>query len=153
MTTTTSSPSTAIAVAEPVFTHQEQLALAGFLAGYTGLTPRGIRAGLRQYANWCQQHHLHLFQVRRADIECFARDLTSARANDDIPELLTMARRLPLGERDRRGGPDRSHCYQVREPEPDRLAQGPQGRFLPQGRQPARPGPPSMRARYPAITE
>jgi hypothetical protein len=38
MTTTTSSASTAIAVAEPVFTRQERLALAGFLAGYTGLT-------------------------------------------------------------------------------------------------------------------
>jgi len=33
MTTTTASTSTAIAVAEPVFTAQERLALAGFLAG------------------------------------------------------------------------------------------------------------------------
>jgi hypothetical protein len=41
MTTTTSSPSTVIAIAEPVFTHQEQLALAGFLAGYSRLTPMG----------------------------------------------------------------------------------------------------------------
>jgi hypothetical protein len=32
MTTTTSSPSTTIALAEPVFIHQEQPALAGFLA-------------------------------------------------------------------------------------------------------------------------
>ena len=38
MTTTTSSPSSVIAVAEPVFTNAERLALAGFLAGYTGLT-------------------------------------------------------------------------------------------------------------------
>jgi len=30
---------------------------------------------LRQYASWCQQHHLRLFQARRADIENFARDL------------------------------------------------------------------------------
>jgi len=36
MTTTTSSASTAIAVTEPVFTGHERLALAGFLAGYTG---------------------------------------------------------------------------------------------------------------------
>jgi integrase len=75
MTTTASSPSTVIAIAEPVFTHQEQLALAGFLAGYTGLTREAYALDLRQYANWCQQRHLHLFQVRRADIECFARDL------------------------------------------------------------------------------
>jgi len=30
---------------------------------------------LRQYASWCHQHHLRLFQARRPDIECFARDL------------------------------------------------------------------------------
>jgi integrase/recombinase XerD len=75
MTTTTSSASTAIAVAEPVFTRQERLALAGFLAGYTGLTRDAYALDLRQYANWCQQRHLRLFQARRADIECFARDL------------------------------------------------------------------------------
>jgi hypothetical protein len=38
MTTTTTS--TAIAVAEPVFSKSERQALAGFLAGYTGLTLR-----------------------------------------------------------------------------------------------------------------
>jgi integrase/recombinase XerD len=75
MTTTAPSPSTAIAVAEPAFTHREQLALAGFLAGYTGLTREAYALDLRQYANWCQQRHLRLFQARRPDIECFARDL------------------------------------------------------------------------------
>jgi site-specific recombinase XerD len=30
---------------------------------------------LRQYASWCQQNHLRLLQARRADIECFARDM------------------------------------------------------------------------------
>ena len=75
MTTTTSSPSTVIAVTEPVFTTAERLALAGFLAGYTGLTREAYTLDLRQYTAWCQEHHLHLFQARRADIECFARDL------------------------------------------------------------------------------
>jgi integrase/recombinase XerD len=75
MTTTTSSASTAIAVAEPVFTRQERLALAGFLAGDTGLTRDACGWDLRQYASWCQQRHLRLFQARRADIECLARDL------------------------------------------------------------------------------
>jgi len=42
-TTTTSSPSAVIAVAEPVFTGAEHLALAGFLASYTGFDPRGPR--------------------------------------------------------------------------------------------------------------
>jgi integrase/recombinase XerD len=75
MTTTTSSPSTVIAVAEPVFTNAERVALAGFLAGYTGLTREAYALDLRQFTAWCQQSYLQLFQARRADIECFARDL------------------------------------------------------------------------------
>jgi Phage integrase, N-terminal SAM-like domain len=75
MTTSTPSPSTVIAVAEPVFTNAEQLALAGFLAGYAGLTRQGYALDLRQYTTWCQLHTLGLFQARRAGIECFARDL------------------------------------------------------------------------------
>ena len=67
--------STAVATVEPVFTQPERLALAGFLAGYTGLTREAYALDLRQYASWCQQHHLCLFQARRADIECFAREL------------------------------------------------------------------------------
>ena len=34
----TTPTSTAVATVEPVFTEPERLALAGFLAGYTGLT-------------------------------------------------------------------------------------------------------------------
>ena len=71
----TTSTSTAVAAAEPVFTEPERLALAGFLAGYTGLTREAYALDLRQYTSWCQQQHLRLFQARRADIECFARDL------------------------------------------------------------------------------
>jgi integrase/recombinase XerD len=73
--TTTSSLSSVIAVAKPVFTSAERLALAGFLAGYTGSTREAYALDLRQFTNWCQQHHLRLFEARRADIECFARDL------------------------------------------------------------------------------
>ena len=71
----TTSTSTAVAAIELVFTQAERLAVAGFLAGYTGLTRQAYALDLRQYASWCQQHHLRLFQARRADIECFARDL------------------------------------------------------------------------------
>ena len=63
--------------------------MAGFLAGYSGLTRDAYALDLRQYASWCQQHGLHLFQARRADIECFGRDMEArgrARA--------TIARRL-----------------------------------------------------------
>jgi site-specific recombinase XerD len=72
---TTISTSTAIAVTESAFTNPERLALAGFLAGDTGLTREAYALDLRQYASWCQRHQLCLFQARRADIECFARDL------------------------------------------------------------------------------
>ncbi len=75
MVTTSTSTATAVAVVEPVFTELEGLALAGFLAGYTGLTREAYALDLRQYASWCQQRHVRLFQARRADIECFARDL------------------------------------------------------------------------------
>jgi integrase/recombinase XerD len=71
----TTIPSTALVPVAPVFSHTEQLALAGFLAGYSGLTRQAYELDLRQYASWCQQHQLRLFAARRADIECFARDL------------------------------------------------------------------------------
>jgi integrase/recombinase XerD len=58
-----------------VFTNAERQALAGFLAAYSGLTRQAYELDLRQHASWCQQHHLRLFQARRADIENFARDL------------------------------------------------------------------------------
>ena len=75
MTTT----SIAVVAVEPLFTEPERLALAGFLAGYTGLTREAYALDLRQYASWCQQRHIRLFQARRADIECFARDLEAKR--------------------------------------------------------------------------
>jgi site-specific recombinase XerD len=71
----TTSTSAAVAVVEQVFTGPERRALTGFLAGYTGLTREAYALDLRQYASWCQRRHLRLFQARRADIECFARDM------------------------------------------------------------------------------
>jgi hypothetical protein len=68
----------------PVCGH-ERLALAGFLAGYSGLTREAYALDLRQFTNWCQQRRIRLFQARRADIECFARDLeTRGRARATI---------------------------------------------------------------------
>lgn len=71
----TSIPSAALVSVAPVFSSTERLALAGFLAGYSGLTRQAYELDLRQYASWCQQHQLRLFGARRADIELFARDL------------------------------------------------------------------------------
>jgi hypothetical protein len=70
-TTTTSS---ALVPARPVFAEPERLALAG----YSGLTREAYALDLRQFAVWCQLHHLALFAARRADIECFGRDLEAA---------------------------------------------------------------------------
>jgi IstB-like ATP binding protein/Phage integrase, N-terminal SAM-like domain len=87
MTTTT--PSAALIPVAPVFTNTERLALAGFLAGYSGLTREAYELDLPQYASWCHQHRIRLFQARRPDIECFARDLeTRGRARATITRRL-----------------------------------------------------------------
>jgi integrase len=61
-------PSTALVPAAPPFSNTERLALAGFLAGYSGLTREAYELDLRQFASWCHQHHLRLFAARRAGI-------------------------------------------------------------------------------------
>src|SRR5258708_30511416 len=76
MPTTTTAP--ALVPPGPVFSEPERLALAGFLAGYSGLTREAYALDLRQFASWCHRHQLPLFAVRRADIECFRRDLEAA---------------------------------------------------------------------------
>ena len=83
------STSTSLATRDELFSHDEQLALAGFLAGYSGLTRDAYTLDLRQYVAWCAEHRGAVFGARRADIEGFARHLESlgrARA--------TIARRL-----------------------------------------------------------
>jgi integrase len=58
-----------------VFTKHEELALVGFLAGYSGLTLEAYQLDLRQYVEWCAQRRIPLFGARRADIEKFGRNL------------------------------------------------------------------------------
>jgi len=72
---TTAAPSTALATIQPAFTDPERLALAGYLAGYRGLTREAYTLDLRQFTTWCRSRSLSLFSVRRADIESFARQL------------------------------------------------------------------------------
>ena len=72
-----------------VFSSVEQQALVGFIGGYSGLTRDAYALDLRQFAAWCQQRQLALFDVARADIESFARQL------EDIGRArATIARRL-----------------------------------------------------------
>ena len=77
---TAAAPSTALVTIQPVFTDAERLALAGFLAGYRGLTREAYALDLYQFATWRRSRPLGLFDVRRADIESFARDLEARAA-------------------------------------------------------------------------
>ena len=74
---TTAAPSTALATIQPAFSDPERLALAGFLAGYRGLTREAYALDLRQFTTWCRTRSLPLFAVRRSDIENFARETRS----------------------------------------------------------------------------
>lgn len=72
-----------------LFSTPEELALTGFLAGYSGFTLEAYKLDLRQFVAWCTERNLCLFGVRRLDIEQFGRhleELGRARA--------TVARRL-----------------------------------------------------------
>ena len=114
---------TALVALQPAFTDAERLTLAGFLAGYRGLTRDAYALDLRQFTTWCRARSLNLFAARRADIESFARDLEArgrARATvtrrlytiagfyryaveEELLEPATLGLRLPavLGERHR----------------------------------------------------
>jgi site-specific recombinase XerD len=84
-----SDTSTAVERYQPVMSEAEQTTLLGFLAGYRGYTRDAYTLDLRQFTAWCWRHQHRLFEVRRVDIECFARELEErgkARA--------TVARRL-----------------------------------------------------------
>ena len=84
----TTIPSTAVVPITPVFPNTERLALAGFLAGYSGLTRDAYALDLRQFAAWCARHQ-QLFGVRRADIECSGPDLeTAGRARATVTRRL-----------------------------------------------------------------
>jgi site-specific recombinase XerD len=81
--------STEVVVAEPATNERERLALAGFLAGYSGLTRDAYALDLRQFLAWCTGHGTHLFAARRADIECFGRDLEAkGRARSTVSRRL-----------------------------------------------------------------
>ena len=84
MNTTTTT--TEVAVFEPAFSDGERYALAAFLTGYRGLTRDAYALNVRQFIAWCEEHDRRLFDVRRAYIECFARDLeTRGECPGDTP--------------------------------------------------------------------
>ena len=115
---TTATPSTALATIQPVFTDAERLALAGFLAGYRGLTREAYALDLRQFTTWCRARSLALFAVRRADIESFARELEArGRARATVTRRLSTIAGFPV--RGRRGTPGSLPAAHVRRPRVD----------------------------------
>ena len=49
-----------------------QVALGGFLAGYSNNTFLAYQQDLRQFVSWCSNQDLELFAVKRTHIELFA---------------------------------------------------------------------------------
>jgi hypothetical protein len=66
-------PSTALVPVQPVFSDTERLALAGFMAGYRGLTREAYTLDLRQFTGWCLARSVTLFSVRRAERDLLGR--------------------------------------------------------------------------------
>jgi hypothetical protein len=62
----TATTATALVPIQLAFSDAERLALAGFLAGYRGLTREAYALDLRQFTTWCRARSLNLFAVRRA---------------------------------------------------------------------------------------
>jgi integrase/recombinase XerD len=116
---TTTIPTTDVAVLDPRFSDAERYALAAFLAGYRGLTRDAYALDLRQFIAWCDEHGLRLFAVRRADIECYARDLEErGRARATVARrLCTVAGFYRYAEQE--GLLERSPAVHVRRPRLD----------------------------------
>ena len=84
-----STSATALKVRSDDRDFEVQLALGGFLAGYSGHTRLAYQQDLRLYAGWCHQQRIGLLDVRRTHIELFARWLE----HNDAAST-TIARRL-----------------------------------------------------------
>lgn len=67
--------SSSVVLYDPHTTDREVIAAAGFLAGYSGRTRESYTLDLRQFVGWCREHGIGLFEVRRAEIELYARQL------------------------------------------------------------------------------
>ena len=50
-----------------------RMALAGFLAGYSGRTHEAYALDLRMFHRWCSERELELFAATRGHIELYAR--------------------------------------------------------------------------------
>ena len=69
----TSELSVEIVRSEDPLVISERVAVAAFLAGYSGGTRVSYTTDLRIFASWCHEHHLNLLNVKRAHLELFGR--------------------------------------------------------------------------------
>lgn len=60
---------------------EEELAVVGFLARYSGDTRKRYGTELRLLFAWCSQHRIPVLQIKRPQLELFARDLETERGN------------------------------------------------------------------------
>jgi len=87
---TTAAPSAALVTIRPAVTGAGRFALAGFLAGYRGLTRDACAAGRRQCASWRRARPVTLSAVRRAGLEGLAREPeASGRARATVTRRLS----------------------------------------------------------------
>jgi site-specific recombinase XerC len=82
-------PTSDVARPERPLFDQARLAVAGFLARYSGPTRVSYTSDLRGWFAWCARHDLPLFSVRRGHLELWARTL-----EDDGLARATIGRRL-----------------------------------------------------------
>ena len=66
---------TSLVLYDPRNADPEAVALAGFLAGYSGRIREAYTMDLRQFFTWCENRQLQLLEVHRSHIELYARDL------------------------------------------------------------------------------
>jgi integrase/recombinase XerD len=65
--------STSLVLRDDLSRFDVQIALGGFLAGYSNNTFLAYQQDLRQFVSWCSNQDLELFTVKRTHIELFAR--------------------------------------------------------------------------------
>jgi len=65
---------TIVTPASPLF-DEARLAVAGFLARYSGPTRRSYGTDLRQFFSWCASVDLEIFELKRGHIELWARSM------------------------------------------------------------------------------
>ena len=72
-------PTTTIVTPRAPLFDEARLAVAGFLAGYSGPTRTSYSTDLRQFFSWCAQMEIELFSLQRGHIELWARSMEEKR--------------------------------------------------------------------------